>query len=155
MKFFADTMLGRLARWMRIMGYDVEYEPSIDDDEIIRRALEEGRIILTRDTLLARRRAIRGRFVFIKGDHLREQLHQIVERFGMEEERFLTRCLRCNLLLVDVVKEAVRDSVPPYVYTTQERFSACPGCGRIYWAGTHRDHMMRELSLLFDEGRGD
>ncbi|HLE08154.1 MAG TPA: Mut7-C RNAse domain-containing protein [Thermodesulfobacteriota bacterium] len=147
-KIFADSMLGKLALWMRVMGYDVEYEKAIDDGELVRRARKEGRVILTRDTLLIKRRWARDNHLFIKSDHLRDQLKEAVSFFGIKKERFLTRCLRCNVTLADIERESVKDSVPPYVYSTQESFSKCPVCGRIYWAGTHRENMEKEVERI-------
>lgn len=147
-RFFADSMLGSLARWMRTLGYDVEYSSSIDDKELVERALEERRIILTRDTLLVKRARARGRCLFITGDEVGAQLRQVVGNYGAPSGLALTRCLRCNTMLEAVGKEAVEEKVPPYVYSTQERFSACLRCGRVYWAGTHRDKMLDEIERL-------
>jgi uncharacterized protein with PIN domain len=150
--FFADSMLGRLARWMRALGYDVEYERAIEDDELVRRARSEGRVILTRDTLLARRVLARGRCILIEGDRVGEQLRQVAIMHAPPEGLMLTRCLRCNLRLVGVEKLSVAGRVPPYVYSTQERFSVCNGCGRIYWAATHAEGMVKELERLLKGG---
>ncbi len=151
-KLFADSMLGRLALWLRILGFDVAYEKAIDDEEIVERARREGRIILTRDTLLVKRRWVRENHIFIESDRFREQLREVVSVLGVDEARFLTRCVRCNVILEDVEKEEVKEEVPPYVYSTQEAFSRCPVCRRIYWGGTHRDEMRKELERILDGG---
>ncbi|RII28828.1 MAG: hypothetical protein CXR31_02840 [Geobacter sp.] len=151
-RFFADTMLGKLARWLRVVGCDVAYVPALDDAELVARAREEGRLILTRDTLLIRRRWAREHHFFIVGDHWRDQLRQVVTAFGIDPFRhILTRCLECNEPLRDVVMTAVADRVPPYVHETQELFRECPACGRIYWGGTHRERMVAELEKLLGE----
>jgi len=147
-RFFADAMLGRLARWLRVMGYDCAYVSNIDDAEFARRAAAEDRIILTRDRLLCERRAVRDRFVFITSDMLNAQVAQMRSAFGLDASGFLTRCLRCNILLEVLQKEAVVPSVPAYVSRTQERFSCCAGCGRIYWGGTHKERMREEVERL-------
>lgn len=147
-RFFADAMLGKLARWMRTMGYDVEYEPHIDDGELLERAFAEGRVVLTRDTLLLKRRKARGRAFFIEGDGISGQLRQVAAAFPIDGGLFLTRCLRCNRPLERVAKPSVEGKVPPYVFRTQEEFSACPSCGRIYWGATHRERMEGELRRL-------
>lgn len=134
-RFFADSMLGKLARWMRTLGYDVEYEKDIDDPVLVERAVREGRIILTRDTLLIKRRRIKGGYIFIESDSIGEQLRQLSAIYGIGFERFLTRCIRCNSLLEDAPRSGMEDKVPPYVYHTQEKFMRCTRCGRIYWAG--------------------
>jgi uncharacterized protein with PIN domain len=96
-----------------------------------------------------RRREARGNYLFVKGDHYRDQFRQVVEHFAIEPAgSFLTRCLECNVLLVEIGKSAVRDKVPPYVYRTQSDFRACPGCNRLYWKGTHRDKMAGEVEEI-------
>lgn len=154
-RFFADSMLGKLARWMRTLGFDVEYEKDIDDPVLVERAVREGRIILTRDTLLIKRRRIKGAYIFIESDSIGEQLRQLSAIYGTGFERFLTRCLRCNALLEEAERSWIEDKVPPYVYNTQEKFMRCPRCGRIYWAGTHREKMLKKLSGLFGRNKGE
>ena len=145
LKFFVDSMLGKLARWMRTIGCDVEYERSIEDDALIERALREDRIVLTRDTLLIRRRKLKGRVFFVESGLAGGQLKAVADMFKLSVAGFLTRCLRCNALLERIGKEVVKDKAPPYVYQTQSEFSVCPECERIYWAGTHRERMLREI----------
>jgi len=148
-RFIADAMLGKLARWLRILGCDVEYFPFIWDDELLARAGRTGRMILTRDTLLVRRREARANHFFVKGDHFRDQFRQVVEHFAIKPSgNFLTRCLECNALLAEIGKNAVRDKVPQYVYATQSDFRVCPACDRLYWKGTHRDKMAREVEEI-------
>ncbi len=145
-RFLADAMLGKLATWLRILGCDVEYPGDLPDDEIVERALRTGRIILTRDTLLIRRRKARDNHFFVTGDGWRDQLRQVVAAFGIDPAGGLfTRCLRCNAPLGAIDKPHVAGRVPPYVYATQETFGACPSCGRLYWHATHREEMEREL----------
>ncbi len=148
LRFFADSMLGKLARWMRTIGCDVEYERSIEDDALIERALREDRVVLTRDTLLVRRRKLKGRCFFVESPVVAGQLRAVAERFGLDSTGFLTRCLRCNAVLERAGKEAVKERVPPYVYRTQDEFSVCPECKRVYWAGTHREGMVREIERM-------
>jgi uncharacterized protein with PIN domain len=142
-------MLGKLARWLRVLGCDVEYFPAIDDGELVARALRDGRLILTRDTLLVRRRGASTSHFFVSGDHFRDQLRQVVEHFAIDPAgRFLTRCLECNALLAEIDRGAVSGRVPPYVYATQTEFRACPSCGKLYWAGTHRERMAAEVAAI-------
>lgn len=148
--FFADAMLGSLARWMRALGYDVAYENSIDDKVLVERAEAEGRVILTRDLLLIERRKAVSRSFFIRGNDLWGQLRQVTEAFPADERLFLSRCLRCNLRLEDIEKSLVKGRVAPYVYETNERFSLCAGCGRIYWAGTHALRMAEAIKKLLE-----
>ncbi len=152
MKFIADAMLGRLAKWMRIAGYDVEYSPQIEDAEIAERGLREERVILTRDRLLIRRKTVRNNHFFVRGDRYREQLRQVVRHYPVDiRKQMLTRCLRCNTLLVPVPRSSLRQKVPHYVFATQETFETCPSCRRIYWGATHRESMVRELDRVIQD----
>jgi uncharacterized protein len=145
-KFIADAMVGKLARWLRVLGIDVEYSRIISDDELIRRAESEDRIILTRDSGIARRR-VQARCVLIESDHYREQVLQVLREFGIKDFQVFTRCLECNTPLRNVDKEAVFEKVPPFVYLTQERFAMCPSCDRVYWHGTHADEMLKRIPI--------
>ncbi len=152
-RFLADAMLGSLARWLRALGCDVAYERHIDDGALIQRALSEGRIVLTRDTLLAGRRALMGRCLLVRGGGIGEQLRQVVESFDIKGDAVLTRCLRCGSALAEADRASVKGLVPEYVLTTQARFSTCPTCGRIYWGGTHRVMMLKGLSDMLGWAR--
>jgi uncharacterized protein with PIN domain len=145
----ADGMLGRLAKTLRMLGFDVAYDPFIADDELIRRAKGERRVLLTRDTGVVRRRGL-PRHVFVASDHVGEQLAQVAQELGLrlDKDAAFTRCTVCNAELDAVTKDLVRDDVPPYVFATQERFARCRGCGRIYWRGTHVERMERTLAEL-------
>ncbi|MBI5887713.1 MAG: divalent cation tolerance protein CutA [Deltaproteobacteria bacterium] len=152
-KFYADAMLGKLARWLRTLGYDAAYSRRISDRELVEEAVRQGRVILTRDTLLVKRRAAVGRSFFVESGDINEQLRQVDKRFELDASRALTRCLRCNTVLRKIERDLIRGGVPAYVYETQKEFSKCPSCGRIYWAGTHREGMIKTLSDIFS-GRG-
>lgn len=148
-RFVVDAMLGRLARWLRLLGHDTLYDPSAEDRELARCAAATGRILLTRDRgLLARRLVTRG--VLVEHDDLAGQLRQVSAACGLalDPARCFTRCPSCNAETVDAAPEAVSGRVPPYVLRTHERFRACPGCGRVYWAGTHRDAALRRLGRM-------
>ncbi|MEA3459678.1 MAG: Mut7-C RNAse domain-containing protein [Chloroflexota bacterium] len=145
-KLLADGMLGSLAKWLRILGYDTLYFSHADDNELVRIARAEGRVLLTRDGELARRRGINA--LLIESEELREQVQQVVTELGTAGEEPLSRCPLCNAPLRKVEKRAVRGRVPPYVFRTHERFSVCPHCGRIYWRGTHWARMRQEIAHL-------
>lgn len=149
-------MLGKLARWMRALGCDVEYARDIADAELVLKSLARGRIILTRDKLLANRRSVRGRCLFIESDAIEAQLQQVVKAFGIGRTRALTRCLRCNTLLLGVVKSSVKGLVPEFIYDTQDAFSVCASCKRVYWGGSHKDRMLEDIErMLAQEVRLD
>ncbi len=149
MRFIADAMLGKLARWLRILGYDTAYASDIADDELIGRARAEGRFILTRDTGLVKRLKS-DEFLFIKENATMDQLSQAVSELGLDTNGpgFLARCVECNTELVEADKDAVRGLVPEYAYHTNREFSRCPGCGRVYWPGTHPGRILRRLGAV-------
>lgn len=148
MKFIADIMLGKLAKWLRIMGIDVIYDSKISDQKLISLALQEKRTILTRDTKLLRNKSLKD-YLFIFSDHLREQLAQVIDYYHIDPlEKGFTRCIICNQGLEKGRKEDVKDLVAPYVYATQKEFSQCPQCHKVYWPGTHKDDMLSKLSAF-------
>ncbi|MGH7771739.1 MAG: Mut7-C RNAse domain-containing protein [Candidatus Binatia bacterium] len=144
MKFVADKMLGRLAKWLRIIGQDVTYGPHLSGYGLIRTARREGRLILTRDRSVAKKNP--PDYLLIQSDQFREQLKQVILACRLDPLKdALTRCVECNTLLEPIAKMAVQEKVPPYVFSTQERFSFCQGCQRIYWPATHQQKMLEEL----------
>jgi hypothetical protein len=148
-RFVVDAMLGRLARWLRLLGYDALYDPAADDRALARCSAASGRILLTRDRgLLARRLVTRG--LLIDDDHLAGQLRQVATEYGiaLDPARCFTRCLACNAETREADGEDVAGRVPPYVLRTQQHFRSCPGCSRVYWAGSHREFALRQLTRL-------
>jgi uncharacterized protein with PIN domain len=141
MKFIADVMLGRLAKWMRLLGFDVLYDRTMSDNDLIRVSLEQDRVILTRDTGLVAR-PLASNHVFIENDNVRQQLQQVLVTFHiMSMPGPLTRCSVCNEPLTAIDKQDARDLVPQYVYEINDNFLRCGICGRIYWKGTHVNRM--------------
>lgn len=128
-------MLGRLARWLRLLGYDAAYSRDADDYELMRRARAEARLLLTRDRELAGRRGVQA--LLIISENLEMQVRQVQETLGAPPGPPLSRCPACNTPLASAAREAVRERVPPYVWRRQTEFRICPGCHRIYWPGTH------------------
>jgi len=145
-RFIADAMLGKLARWLRILGYDTRYDARADDHELVRLARAEGRILLTRDRDLARRRGVDC--LFIEDEEVEAQLLQVMRDLTLSTARAFSRCVVCNEPLQPVDKAEVRNRVPPYVYRTQERFALCHGCARVYWPATHWQRMRERLATL-------
>ncbi len=140
-RFLVDGMLGRLAKWLRAAGHDTIYEPPFDDLLLAERARREGRILLTRDHALARRRGVRC--MLIHKEDLNGQLQQVLERFPPADAG--SRCMRCNVLLEEVPPSAVQDFLPPHVRKHHRRFWVCPTCRRVYWQGSHWQHMQERL----------
>jgi len=151
MKFIADEMLGRLAKWLRIFGYDTLYLKDVGDSRLLRISLSEKRILLTRDRLLIRRRGIRN-FLFITDDHPLDQVKQVVRELSLSfPKNPFTRCVLCNSPLIPFSKEEACKIVPDYVCRTQEVFGQCPECKRVYWKGTHYERMVGILKKIFME----
>ena len=146
MRFLADNMLGRLATWLRLLGYDTFSLPGADDAELARVARAEDRVLLTRDVELTRRRGIHP--LLIESDRVEQQLSQVFRAFHLTAQHAFSRCARCNIPLEPAHKSTVRGQVPPYVFQTQERFLRCPHCRRIYWRGTHWARMTAQLEDL-------
>jgi uncharacterized protein with PIN domain len=155
-RFVADVMLGRLAKWLRIAGFDVLYSNQFTDDELVALSRREGRILLSRDTRLLIRKSVKE-FIFLESEKIQDQIQQIfLATHTADLASLLTRCLSCNEPLIDVPRESVRDSVPPFVYETQVQFKSCPRCQKIFWAGTHRQSVLRTLmNLLPKRENGD
>ncbi len=143
----ADAMLGGLARWLRTLGFDVAYDPALDDPALVELALREGRVILTRDRKLVERRLAR-RHLLVASENVPEQLAQVLRELDLavDPARVLSRCLRCNAALAELSRERAASRVPPFVARTQERFRECPACGRVYWAATHAARMRQRLA---------
>ena len=152
MKFIVDHNVGKLAKWLRMLGYDTLFFTGEDDWEMIITALHDGRVILTRDTRIMKMGVVAsGRLeaVFIESDKPEEQVRQIADRLDLERKKgFLTLCLECNCPLEGKKKEQVKDRVPPYVYRTQDEYMECPSCKRIYWKGTHWQAMVERLEKI-------
>jgi uncharacterized protein len=146
MRFLADNMLGRLATWLRLLGYDTAYPRNAEDAELARIARSEERVLLTRDVELTRRRGISC--LLIESEQVAIQVKQVFSAFHLTVHDAFSRCAECNVRLEDVPKESVRDRVPPYVFKTQERFRCCRECARVYWRGTHWARMSAQLEDL-------
>lgn len=152
-KFVVDTMLGKLARWLRALGCDTLYLRAVEDRRLLHLARAETRILLTRDARLAREAGSLG--LLVSTERLESQMREVIERLDLSppEHGLLSRCLECNDLLEERRKEAVRGLVPEYVFSTQERFVGCPRCGRIYWQGSHADRILARLAPILRRER--
>lgn len=153
-RFVVDVNVGRLATWLRVMGYDTLFPREGDDNELIRIALREGRVLVTRDAGLANRRAVKQgqmRVVKIEDDDLRSQLRQLVRDLGLNVWGGFSRCVRCNEPLRPLDKQQVVERVPPYVFERHCQFMECPRCHRLYWRGTHWSNMASELERVYRE----
>ncbi len=140
-RFIADAHLGALARYLRMLGFDTVYDESLLDRQIAELSAREERIVLSRDRALLMHRVI-SHGIYVRNATPRRQLEQIVERLDLWRSFHpFTRCMICNSPLVTVDREQVLDRLPAEVATRQERFEACRGCGKVYWAGSHHRRM--------------
>jgi uncharacterized protein len=145
-RLLVDAMLGRLARWLRLMGYDTTYWRDGSDLALVQQARAEERLIVTRDHQLAGRRGVRA--MLVASESLDEQIAEVRAALASRAPATpepSTRCPECNGELHDLPREGARDLVPPYVWHTQRMFRRCPDCGRVYWRGTHWPGMQSRL----------
>ena len=155
-RFVVDINVGRLAKWLRAMGYDALFPRDGDDNDLVRVALREGRVLVTRDAGIGRRRAVRQgqmRVIKIVDDDLRSQLRQLVKDLGLGMDGGFSRCVLCNDPLRAVNKDEVAGRVPPYVLQKHDKFMECPQCRRLFWRGTHWSRMTSELDRACQEGK--
>lgn len=145
MKLLCDHMLGTLAKWLRIMGYDTAYPGALSDSEILRLADVEDRVLLTRDKELASRRT---GIVRVRSDDLNEQIREVASALRLRIVDPLSRCSVCNAVLVPAPESSVEDRVPEGVRNRHHEFWRCPSCGRVYWQGTHWNKMVERLNDL-------
>jgi uncharacterized protein with PIN domain len=142
-RFAADVHLGRLARLLRMLGFDTLYGRNHSDDEIVNAARAERRIILSRDRGLLKRRVVTHGYL-VRSLEPRTQLGEVVARFDLAAQvHMFGRCMSCNEALVRVSRLSVLDHLPSAVAETCTEFSRCPGCGRVFWKGTHWETMKR------------
>ncbi len=148
-RFIVDINAGKLAKWLRIIGYDALLFTNEDDGKMIKIAVNENRIILTRDSQIMKRRLITSgklKAIFIQGDEVKTQLQQIASALNLDYHlRPFTVCLECNQILIARRREEIGNQVPPYVLKTQSHYMECPSCHRLFWRGTHWQAMSQEL----------
>ena len=148
MRFIADAMLGTLAKWLRILGFDTQFDTSLSDDQLVRLARAQDRVLLTRDQELAQRRGLD--IVFVGSERLDDQIVQVLRELDLEPNRSFSRCPVCNELLTEMDREEALLRVPPYVAQTHKTFKSCPACQRIYWRGTHWQRMEDQLIRILE-----
>jgi uncharacterized protein with PIN domain len=145
MKFVLTKELGRLAKWLRILGFDTEYYQQSNVGSLIIQALREERIIISRNHHLPQGRGIN--IVCLSSEKIAEQLNELLNLLKLkpEPDMMFSRCTICNLELKPIDKPMVKDKVPEYVFQTQEVFVRCPQCSRVYWQGTHWGNVEKAL----------
>jgi uncharacterized protein with PIN domain len=151
MRFILTSELGKLARWLRILGFDAVYQKSDKLYTLIIQALRDNRTIITRRK--DKMGDLEKNILVINSNKLKEQLQEIKTGVNLkiEESRMFTRCAICNELLFEAKKEEIRTLAPEYVYKTQDLFMQCPSCKKIYWQGSHWGNIkgtLRELNII-------
>jgi len=143
-KFIADSMLGRLAKWLRVLGYDTLYQPFYRQG-VIGASIGEGRKLLSRHRSTVTRYA---NSMLIHSDHVNDQLDEMKKAGTIisERSRWFSRCLLCNVLLEKAEGTHAHDNVPEYVfYQSASEIRFCPSCHRYFWPGSHRERMVGQL----------
>jgi uncharacterized protein with PIN domain len=147
-RFVVDVNLGRLARLLRVLGFDVWWSSNADDQSLAEISLEQQRILLTRDRGLLKRRAI-SHGLFVHSQQPEQQTLEVIRRLDLSERlKPLTRCVRCNGRLASVSKDEVIDDLEPLTRRYYDEFSRCADCGRIYWAGSHYARLLGLVERL-------
>ena len=150
MKLLCDHMLGSLAKWLRIFGFDTCYpDATMNDDSVLQIASHEKRLLISRDKELlirAKKRLIPT--LEIHTTQLSEQLHQVLRQIPFNENKILSRCTLCNTPLHSIDKESIKDKIPEKVYQTRNEFWVCPSCLKYYWMGTHYENMKERINAL-------
>ncbi len=147
-RFVLDVHLGRLAAYLRMLGFDAAYRSCASDPELVRESVEQQRILLTRDRGLLKHSAVTHGY-WVRETDSRKQAAEVVERFDLARQvRPFTRCMACNATLRAASKEEVRGRVPPRTWESCDEFQLCEECGRVYWRGSHYRRMRKWVEEL-------
>ena len=148
MRFAVENTLGKLAKWLRVLGFDTFYQPDLSAEKLME--IGSGRILLTR-TARTRNRNISRKLLFLTSNHPFDQLRAVLETLGIAQKdvRPFSRCVRCNTMIQKVDKNSIRKMVPDYVWETHDAFYSCSQCGRIYWPGSHTQRSRDIIKRLF------
>jgi uncharacterized protein with PIN domain len=141
-KFVADVHLGRLSRYLRMMGFDVYYRNDLGDEEIIEISLRDKRAILTKDRGILKRNEVTHGY-FLRSNNVEKQTEEVIRRFDLQKSiKEFTRCLECNSELLKIERKKIINRLPPKVAAAQDAFFICPVCRKLFWAGTHHQKML-------------
>ncbi|MFB3915528.1 MAG: Mut7-C RNAse domain-containing protein [Terriglobales bacterium] len=152
-RFVLDTHLGRLAAYLRMLGFDALYENVCDDNQLAQTSARENRILLTRDRGLLKRGSVTYGY-FVRATEPRRQLVEVLQRFSLfSAVAPFQRCLRCNALLQTASKESISHLLPTRTGQYYSDFRFCDSCNRVYWAGSHHQHMQRFIERVLAAGR--
>ena len=150
MRFIVDCMLGKLAKWLKILGFEALFFSKIEDDELLTIARKEGRILLTKDTGLIQQ-AKDVETLFLESEEWQEQVQQVLEHFNLREKvNPHTRCIDCNVVLKNLPKKNAKNLVSAFVFDKADSFALCPNCGRVFWQGTHFKDMEAKIQEILN-----
>ena len=147
-RFAVEKTLGRLTKWLRLLGFDTRYESELTGKKFID-TLETDRILLTRTRRIQNQLESR-KLIFVESDHLAQQLNQIFRELGLKasQTRPFSRCLQCNVPIISVEKASIRGRVPDYIFEIHDRFQKCPECNRIFWRGSHTRRSFEKIQQV-------
>jgi uncharacterized protein with PIN domain len=153
MEFIVDCMLGKLAKWLKILGFDAVFFSKIEDTELLALARKEKRILLTRDNgLIEKSRDIQT--LFIESEDWNHQIEQVLNELKLwQDVQPYSRCIECNAELKDLPKDRARNLVTPFVFEKVDAFAICPSCDRVFWKGTHHQDMEVKLEEILSKGK--
>jgi uncharacterized protein with PIN domain len=148
MKFVVDGMLGKLAKWLKILGFDVAYDNKAEDSALVRLARKQGCVLLTRDVRL-QEEAGDIPSLFIESEKWQEQVEQVLGDLNLQRlARPYSRCISCNIELKNLPKKKAKNLVAPFILERAASFAICPECGRVFWPGTHFEDMDSKLAKI-------
>ena len=150
MKFIVTKEAGKLARWLRILGYDTIYYTGIDKGRLIIEALRDGRIIITRSK--GSFGVLKTKTVHVCGNEVSAQLKEVLRTLSLsvDKKKMFSRCAFCNHALCVVEKHTVERQVPSFVFQTHDVFRRCPACGKVYWEGTHWGNIRETIEKIIN-----
>ncbi|MEN6318989.1 MAG: Mut7-C RNAse domain-containing protein [Syntrophaceae bacterium] len=145
-KFITDINLGKLLKWLRILGYDTVVYTHNANREFLRKAEKEERVVLTRKKDMATRQ-FSGCLVIINSDYVMDQLNEVMDKLSLspDEERIFTICVKCNEQLMKAEKQEISGMVPEHILSNHSDFHICKRCNAVFWPGTHRDNVQNYL----------
>lgn len=152
MKLLCDDNLGKLAKYLRMLGFDTYFKSSVSDAELLGVMLKENRFVLTRDHQLIKR-IESGRYLLLESNIPEEQLKAVIDNQHLEIVKgdLFSRCLECNEKCVEISKDEIKADIFPYIMKTQDKFMRCPSCRRIYWQGSHYKDMVEKLKEIIEK----
>jgi len=151
MRFIVDCMLGKLTKWLKILGFDALFFSKIEDDELLAIARSESRILLTRDTALIQQ-AKDVETLFLESEEWQDQVQQVLEHFNLRKKvNPHTRCIDCNVVLKNLPRKNAKNLVSAFVFERADSFALCPDCGRIFWRGTHFKDMEAQIQEILNK----